>query len=69
MPNWCSNTLTIKGSKKDAIKFFEKAGFDPTSELGEFIKNNKLTLRSWMPMPKTFVEMDTTNQKRKREPA
>ena len=67
MPNWCSNTLTIKGSKKDAIKFFEKAGFDPTSELGEFIKNNKLTLRSWMPMPKTFVEMDTTNQKRKRE--
>ena len=67
MPNWCLNTLTIKGSKKDAIKFFEKAGFDSTSELGEFIKNNKLTLRSWMPMPKTFEEMDTSNPKRKRE--
>ena len=67
MPNYCENTIKIKGKKEDIFDFFKKVGFNGETKesLLEFIENNKdtITMRSWLPMPQTFVDYDTTNRK------
>lgn len=78
MPNWSSNTLVIRGKKNDVVDFLlvglnqqkVKLTFDLHKSKAENIaktlnegnKKQILSLRSWMPMPKTFIEWDTTNQ-------
>ena len=65
MPNWCENDLSINGRKNDVIDFFKKVGFNEKEKsLNDFLEQNPLTLRSWMPMPETYKTMDTTNAKR-----
>ena len=65
MPNWCENDLSIIGRKNDVIDFFKKVGFNEKEKsLNDFLEQNPLTLRSWMPMPETYKTMDTTNAKR-----
>ncbi|MGN1236018.1 MAG: hypothetical protein ACI4TS_01085, partial [Bacteroidaceae bacterium] len=70
MPNYCTNELKIKGNKKDVFELFQKVGFkgDIKESLVDFIENNvnNITMRSWFPMPKTFVDYDTTNPKEDR---
>lgn len=66
MPNWCSNTLTITGEKKDMKKFFSKAGYNSGS-LKLFVETERLSLRSWLPMPETYFKWDTTNDKRPKD--
>jgi hypothetical protein len=55
MPNWSSNTLTIQGKKSDVIAMFAKA----TPK----IKGDSVlyTLQSFVPMPDTYKQVDTTN--------
>ncbi|MCI7338338.1 MAG: hypothetical protein MSH41_07110 [Bacteroidales bacterium] len=70
MPNYCTNELKLKGNKKDIFALFQKVGFkgDSKESLVDFIENNKnkITMRSWLPMPQTFVDYDTTNPKQDR---
>jgi len=66
MPNWCEDTITITGKEVDLIKFLN-IGLKSACRLrirglkeGNF-DTTRLTLRSWLPMPDTFSQYDTTN--------
>lgn len=66
MPNWVSNTVTIKGTKKEMFNFFKKVNpkvkqVENWNDYVISLNSLKLTMRSWLPMPKTFVDWDTTN--------
>ena len=52
MPNWCSNNLTITGKVEDVKAMFKSA---KVNERGEY------TLESFIPMPRTYYNIDTTN--------
>lgn len=66
MPNWCSNSLQIRGNKEDVFSLFQKIGFKgkTTQELQDYCDNTEITLRSWYSMPQTFIDWDTTNDPR-----
>lgn len=75
MPNWCENRLTIEGTEQDVRNFIRK-GLKLRSlpkkvdKIVEILSDNvnkdgtdvKLSLTSYLPMPKTFSKYDTTNQ-------
>ena len=76
MPNWVHNRTIVCGTKKQIINFLNKVSeVEIKSENAEQwnaekwaehikqIASQNLTLRSWYQMPKTFIELDTTNQK------
>lgn len=52
MPNWCSNNLTITGKVEDVKAMFKAA---KVNARGEY------TLESFIPMPRTYYNIDTTN--------
>lgn len=63
MPNWCHNNITISGKPEDLLSFLKKSK-TPKYKGGDiktWLEKNKFTLRSWLPMPKTFKNWDTTN--------
>lgn len=66
MPNWCNNTLSISGNKKDIFNLFRDAGFKGrnTKQLSDFLEKKVINLTSWFPTPKTYLKWDTTNSKR-----
>ena len=78
MPNWSFNTVAIRGKKNEVINFLNeglkrshgrKKNFAllpegaSTEQISEALAKYPLTLRSWLPMPRTFIKYDTTNQK------
>lgn len=77
MPNWSFNTIAIRGTKKQVINFLNeglkrthgrKKGFALLAEnataveIEDKLRNYGLSLRSWLPMPRTFLRFDTTNK-------
>lgn len=60
MPNWSYNTLTIQGKKSDVVAMFSRA-----TTVNEKRYNNEpeevYTLQSFIPMPQTYKDVDTTN--------
>jgi hypothetical protein len=77
MPNWVSNTIRLTGSKPAIITFLNKAQnvkkINKSCSDEQFIKKvmdfNKYecSLSSWRKCPKTFENLDTTNDMRKRD--
>jgi hypothetical protein len=71
MPNWVENKVIISGTKNDMLKLFSKvlgkkasyASWEDYLNIDAYTNENakKMTMRSWLPMPKTFKEWDTTN--------
>ena len=63
MSNWVQNQVALKGTKEQMTKLFNQV-YDNV-ETWEDVENNietwELTMRSWLPMPKTFEDFDTTN--------
>ena len=66
MANSCENNLSIIGKKNDVFDFFKVAGFDGSKSLEDFLGNEEITLRSWLPIPDTF-KFDTVNEKRSKK--
>lgn len=75
MANNVYNTIGVKGDTTTIIDFLndglKSAGLATISSM-EDIKTNaetmeKLSMRSWLPMPETFTKMDTSNLLTKRE--
>ena len=77
MPNFSFNTIAIRGTKKQVIEFLNeglkrthgrKKNFSLLSvnatidEIEEKLKTHVLTLRSWLPMPRTYKQYDTANK-------
>lgn len=59
MPNWVNNILYVKGKEKDIIQFIKDGSHNKKVDLNNL---PELSLRSWLPLPKTFSNYDTTNQ-------
>lgn len=68
MPNWVTNQVALKGTKQQMIELFNQVTKVNT---WEDVENNihtwELTMRSWLPMPQTFKDWDTTNDMEKFE--
>ena len=79
MPNWVYGNLAIRGKKNEVINFLNDGLKVSKSkiELSESMdkqtivdtlnglhSDDFLHLRSWLPMPQTFVDYDTTNNAR-----
>lgn len=69
MPNYCYNTIAVKGKKCDVIKFINDGLNESGKHISEItdktlpiIGKAELTMRSWLPMPQTFIDYDTTNK-------
>lgn len=62
MPNWCENNVTFRGKKEDVIKMFESVGCKFNNKT--FESDKPITMRSFIPMPQTFEDYDTTNRKK-----
>lgn len=68
MPNWVQNTVALKGTKQQMTKLFSQVADVKTWEdVENNIDNFQLTMRSFLPMPQTFVDWDTTNDMEKFE--
>ena len=52
MPNWTFNTIRVSGNKEHIAKMMNDAIKN---------ENGEMTLRSWFPIPETFLKYDTTN--------
>lgn len=52
MPNWTNNRLSIRGTKEDIAKFLADGKAD---------ENGVYSMNSWVAMPQTFIDYDTTN--------
>ena len=66
MPNYSYNTIAIKGGKTAVLNFLNDGLKSKGSSVEELNKTTELLLeglsmRSWMPMPQTFIDYDTTN--------
>lgn len=57
MPNWSCNTLIIQGKKSDVVAMFAKG----TPVFSKNENSDVYTLQSFVPMPTTYKEVDTTN--------
>jgi len=73
MANYSYNTLAIKGSKENIVKFFN-AGLKKNKQVFTFAelsillgnkdeKNKPFHMSSWKPIPRTFIQWDTSNDK------
>lgn len=58
MPNWVSNVLYVKGTESHILQFLKDGNKNKKVNLNSL---PKLSLRSWIPIPKTFFNYDTTN--------
>lgn len=59
MPNWCSNTLTIKGNAEDIKKFKEQAvGYRPYDEPDADEEPNLLEFHKLYPIPDGILKSD-----------
>ena len=58
MPNW-TNTLTVISAPKEVLDKFIADGKKPSKD--KQIDGCEYTFESWVPMPKTFKNYDTTN--------
>ena len=68
MPNWVKNTVALKGTKQQMTKLFSQVADVKTWEdVENKIDNLELTMRSFLPMPQTFLDWDTTNSMKKFE--
>jgi len=69
MPNWCHNNITISGNPEDMLEFFKKSKSPKYKggDLEKWVNTQKFTLRSWLPMPRTFKDWDTTNSPKRRD--
>lgn len=68
MPNWVKNTVALKGTKQQMTKLFSQVADVKTWEdVENNIDNFELTMRSFLPMPQTFLDWDTTNDMEKFE--
>ena len=68
MPNWVKNTVALKGTKQQMTKLFSQVADVKTWEdVENKIGNLELTMRSFLPMPQTFLDWDTTNDMQKFE--
>lgn len=68
MPNWVKNTVALKGTKQQMTKLFSQVADVKTWEdVENKIDNLELTMRSFLPMPQTFLDWDTTNDMEKFE--
>lgn len=68
MPNWVYNTIAVKGSKKNVIEFIKKinkkVSIDDSIDTILYTLNKskkRPSFDSFVPMPKTFADYDTTN--------
>jgi hypothetical protein len=66
MPNWVKNTVALKGTKQQMTKLFSqvadvKTWEDVEKNIDTFESKLKLSMRSFLPMPQTFLDWDTTN--------
>lgn len=62
MPNWVKNTVALKGTKQQMTKLFSQVADVKTWEdVENKIGNLELTMRSFLPMPQTYLDWDTTN--------
>lgn len=66
MPNWSYNTIVVKGTENDILAFVNSGAETKVSTIDD-IKNASLSLNSLYPMPQTFVDYDTTNNKKQRK--
>lgn len=65
MANICYNTIAIKGEKKELVKMFNHAKVeieDITDTSLKKINQTQITMRTWVPMPQTYIDYDTTNE-------
>lgn len=68
MPNWVKNNVALKGTKEQMTKLFSQVADVKTWEdVENKIGNLELTMRSFLPMPQTFLDWDTTNDMEKFE--
>lgn len=70
MPNWVKNTVALKGTKQQMTKLFSqvanvKTWDDVENNIDTFEFKLKLSMRSFLPMPQTFSDWDTTNDMKK----
>ena len=65
MPNWCENRISISGNAKDVERVFESVGCKFVN--GKIVAEKEITMRSFFPMPQTFMDFDTTNRKLRKE--
>lgn len=65
MANFVSNTLIVKGTKKQVNYFLSKGGFHEINDFNNADEVSRVfedaSLSSWLPMPQTFKDYDTTN--------
>lgn len=71
MPNWVENKVIISGTKNNVLKLFSKVfgkkenyvSWEDYLNIDTYTNDGakKITMRSWLPMPKTFKDWDTTN--------
>lgn len=69
MPNWVFNTIAVKGNKNDVIAFIKKMNDKVTENdtIDTIIntlfddKEVKPSFNSFVPMPQTYIDYDTTN--------
>lgn len=72
MPNWSYNKIAVRGKKEKVVAWFNKGlaieKREPLSvdmacdKIAEVLNNSNLSLESFIPMPQTYHDYDTTNQ-------
>lgn len=67
MPNWVTNTIAVKGSKNDVYAFIKvinaEIADDDFDSVIPKIEEKKPRLSTFVPMPQTFIDYDTTNHR------
>ena len=65
MPNWVYNNVRVNGAKEQILEMFnyglKQDGKEPMTSPDNVI-NLKLTMESYIPMPQTYRDYDTTNK-------
>ena len=65
MPNWVYNNVRVNGTKEQILEMFnyglKQDGKEPMTSPDNVI-NLKLTMESYIPMPQTYRDYDTTNK-------
>ena len=70
MPNWVYNNVVVNGTKEQILEMLnyglKQDGKEPISSPDE-VPNVKLSMESYVPMPQTYKDYDTTNNMPKRD--
>lgn len=71
MPNWSYNRIAVKGTKQNLIAWLNKGLANDKrepltenmscAEISDILNKKQLTLESFIPMPQTYHDYDTTN--------